>query len=234
MKSFSLTYMLSDRLKLAMAQAGINANQLAKTVGVSHVAVGNWLSGASKTIKGNTAIKVAAALGIDNAWLMSGVGTMRAEPSIAISEDVGQSGLDVISIPLHVFDSKQGDNNMQKFKQIDGPVGFFSNSFFTSLGIDPASCYRCRVIIDNMMPTLKIGDIVLIDSADRDLRSYKVFAFSNAGNFEIYRIIRQPDRNVVLRSENHAYPDVTIPESSISDSGNISILGRVVLATVFF
>ena len=45
MKRCNVDYMLNERLKLALDEAGLNAFKLSKKVGVSHVAVGQWLKG---------------------------------------------------------------------------------------------------------------------------------------------------------------------------------------------
>ncbi|MFY3460542.1 helix-turn-helix domain-containing protein [Achromobacter xylosoxidans] len=65
---------LADRLKAAMADAGVRQLDLARATGVSAPSVNNWLSGKTRTLKGVSLVKAAAALGVNDLWLAEGSG----------------------------------------------------------------------------------------------------------------------------------------------------------------
>ena len=93
-----LAYMslLSDRIKLALTEAGLDQSELARLVGVSSVAVNGWCTGSTKTIKGDNLLKAAAALRVTPEWLSSGKGSMRcAEPSAHYSIEKAHEPADI-------------------------------------------------------------------------------------------------------------------------------------------
>lgn len=69
---------LSDRLKKAMEEAGLNAKQLAEKVGQTEVNIGYALSGRNKRINADAARDMAECLGVRVMWLLYEDGPMRA------------------------------------------------------------------------------------------------------------------------------------------------------------
>jgi transcriptional regulator with XRE-family HTH domain len=69
-----LPYMstLSDRIIEARLAAGLDPAELARRVGVNAAAAYQWESGATKSLKAETAIAMAEALGVDVVWLVTG------------------------------------------------------------------------------------------------------------------------------------------------------------------
>lgn len=65
---------LADRLKAAMADAGVRQLDLARATGVSAPSVNNWLSGKTRTLKGVSLVKAASVLGVNDLWLAEGSG----------------------------------------------------------------------------------------------------------------------------------------------------------------
>lgn len=75
-----LAYMstLSERVHAALEAADMDQSDLARRIGVSSVAVNNWCTGATKSIKGENLLKAASALKVRPDWLAYGNGPMRA------------------------------------------------------------------------------------------------------------------------------------------------------------
>lgn len=69
---------LSERIKLAMDQAGMSQVDLARACGVKPPSVHGWLSGKSKYLRGENLLQAARALGVRQDWLASGTGPMRS------------------------------------------------------------------------------------------------------------------------------------------------------------
>lgn len=68
---------LSQRITEAMHDAGMTAAELARACKISEPSVSNWVNGRTKTLKSSTALKAAAVLGVDVAWLAEGKGSKR-------------------------------------------------------------------------------------------------------------------------------------------------------------
>lgn len=70
--------MLKDRMALAMlGPPKIKQTDVARACGVDASTVNDWVSGRSKTIKGENLIAVARFLGVSPEWLATGRGNMR-------------------------------------------------------------------------------------------------------------------------------------------------------------
>lgn len=70
--------MLKDRLRLAMdGPPRVRQVDLAAAVGVKPPTVNDWLSGKSRTIRGQYLVRVASELGVSAEWLATGRGEMR-------------------------------------------------------------------------------------------------------------------------------------------------------------
>jgi transcriptional regulator with XRE-family HTH domain len=61
---------IAERLDDAMREAGVNASQLAKACGVSHVSVGKWLKGGK--LSADNLAAAARAVGVSETWLRTG------------------------------------------------------------------------------------------------------------------------------------------------------------------
>ncbi len=72
---------LAKRVLQAMQDKGCTASELARAAGVKPPSVSDWLSGKTKTLKSNTALRAAAFLGVEPLWLSEGKG-----PKITVSQ----------------------------------------------------------------------------------------------------------------------------------------------------
>lgn len=76
---------LADRLKLAMDVAGrargnpISQSELGRSIGLHQASINNLVRGKSTALKAENAVRMADALGVRVAWLVSGEGTMLAD-----------------------------------------------------------------------------------------------------------------------------------------------------------
>lgn len=228
--------MLQDRLKTALSEANLSANKLAKLVGVSHVAVGQWLNGTSKNIKGATAIKVADALQINVDWLLTGAGPKekgKNPPRSVKAVDPADATKDgsYVVMPLHQLRCESSEG--YQMDEIQERSAVFSKELFEQLKAKPENCMRCRVVSSNMAPMLKQGDEVVFDTTRTEIESEGVYAVSNSGRFEVYKLLPMIDGSIRFTSCNEDYASITIPASEFA-ARSISILGKVLFATTFF
>lgn len=70
---------LADRIQHALDVRGKKAADLARACGVRPPSVSDWLTGETKSLKAHTAIKAAAFLSVNIAWLTQGVGVSGLE-----------------------------------------------------------------------------------------------------------------------------------------------------------
>lgn len=67
---------LAERIKLALAKSGLSQAELARRAGIAQPSVNGWVSGATKSMRANVAVKAARALGVRTEWLANGTGPM--------------------------------------------------------------------------------------------------------------------------------------------------------------
>jgi transcriptional regulator with XRE-family HTH domain len=65
---------LKNRIREAMEGAGLKPLQLAVKTGKTSGAITHWLTGATRSLKAETAAKIEAATGYSAAWIVSGNG----------------------------------------------------------------------------------------------------------------------------------------------------------------
>lgn len=70
---------LSERIKLAMGQAKLSQVDLARACGVKPPSVHGWLNGKAKFLRGENLLRAARALKVNQDWLATGAGPMRAD-----------------------------------------------------------------------------------------------------------------------------------------------------------
>lgn len=66
----------NSRLKLAMTLRGRDPSELARAAGVKQPSVSEWLSGETRMMGAENAIKVCAFLDIPQEWLFMGIGSI--------------------------------------------------------------------------------------------------------------------------------------------------------------
>jgi hypothetical protein len=95
----------------------------------------------------------------------------------------------------------------------DEPDGVyaFRLDFLNRLGLR-AKPVLFGVIGDSMEPTLKNGDTVLIDEADKTIRAGQLYGVGIGEELHIKRVFVKPDGTVVLKSDNQDHPTWEIPK----------------------
>ena len=70
---------LSDRITKVLEATGVDQKTLARMADVTDQSVSQWISGATKTMKGKAAFNLQRETGFSAEWLMYGDGSMMAE-----------------------------------------------------------------------------------------------------------------------------------------------------------
>jgi phage repressor protein C with HTH and peptisase S24 domain len=207
------TSTLQDRVKLALQISGKSKTDLWKGCGVRSGTVTSWVKGPNQTISGVNLMNAAKILGVNPEWLATGRGDM----------DAG-SPINSIEPPLLSINTSKQDHPLS----IDGiklnaqwaEKVLPKNSSPNNLRITPVS--------DNaMLPTLKLGDALLVDCGINSYTEDGIYIIeSKAGRF-IKRIHKNLDGSLTIKSDNPAHPQETF--SNIQDSG-LNIIGKALFS----
>lgn len=111
----------------------------------------------------------------------------------------------------------------------------FRRDWLRSLGVSQEHAVLARVTGDSMSPTIQPRDMVLINTAEKELRPRKrqardrrpspIFALRDGDGARIKRLERPEEKLIILHSDNPAYPPELVHEARVADLG---IIGRVV------
>ena len=205
--------LLSDRIKLALDEAGLDQSALSRIVGVSTVAVNGWCTGSTKTIKGENLLKAAAALKVTPEWLSSGRGSMRtSEKKAEATYPREPSEDDYALIPQYSTKGACGSGALNDHVEVVGGLAF-KRDWLKRFGLKESNACVIYATGSSMNPTLEDGDVVLLDCSAKELQNGKVYAICIDNEVRIKRV-HVSFGKITLVSDNSdklRYPDEEVP-----------------------
>jgi SOS-response transcriptional repressor LexA len=208
---------LKNRLAEALAIAKKSPTQLAADTGLSDSAISQLLSGKTKGLRANSAVKIEAATGVRSTWLITGEGPMLVSASNVTAAPVGAARIPLISYVqagcwTGIVDSYQ--------------PGDADEWLLTDLELS-GSAFALQIKGESMTPEFKEGDRVIIDPSVQPLPGDFVVAKNgdNEATFKKYRPRGVNEQGVTvfeLVPLNEDFPSMR------SDTQPISIIGTMV------
>ena len=107
----------------------------------------------------------------------------------------------------------------------------FHKSFLARKRGKPETMKIFEVSGDSMEPTLADGDLIMINQADKDVRTGHIYllrlgAGENDSELMVKRLERRPGGVLLIRSDNPRYEDIPVDMNTVD--GEIEIFGRMV------
>lgn len=208
---------LKNRLAEALAIAKKSPTQLAADTGLSDSAISQLLSGKTKGLRANSAVKIEAATGVRSTWLITGEGPMLVSSSNVTAAPVGATRIPLISYVqagcwTGIVDSYQ--------------PGDADEWLLTDLELS-GTAFALQIKGESMTPEFKEGDRVIIDPCVQPLPGDFVAAKNgdNEATFKKYRPRGVNEQGVTvfeLVPLNEDFPSMR------SDTQPISIIGTMV------
>ena len=154
-----MRYTIADRLKARARQLGINAAHVAELAQVNRSFVYDIMRGRSENPNLERLQLVADALKVDRNWLLHGLGCVDGEsPIIEHPDDI------FVAIRSAKVTAAMGGGAVVEQPAEDGKPYHFQKSWIRGhLKANPADLRIMHVEGDSMLPTLKDGDVVLVD-----------------------------------------------------------------------
>lgn len=217
-----LTYMstLAERVALAMRKSGVSQAELARAVGIKPPSVNNWLSGATKELKGNSTTRAARAMGVSAHWLATGKGPMSPDDDPEAS-DIPE---DYEAIRRVEFKLSAGSTGFEvEYLNGDSPPIFFRKDWLKTRGFRADSLFAVAVSGASMEPGLYDADIVVVNTLDIREQDGEVYAINFEGELLIKRLVRDEGQWWICsdNADQRRYPRKRCGERVI-------LLGRVV------
>lgn len=218
---------LAERLTLAIEHAQITKAELARRVGISAPSVNGWFSGKAKFLRGENLLAAAKGLGVSEAWLATGKGSMYSgvhEPSVSYI-----AGTE--TLPGYVrFDLFEGGAGVgvgmvnQDYPEVVKTIEVAEWEVRRKLGYLPQPG-RIQIITGrgpSMRPKLEDGDIAWIDTTCDYFDGDDYYLINIGGETQIKMLQKRGDGLYVV-SVNTDFPPYR------PDPGDVSILGKALI-----
>ncbi|MGB0919862.1 MAG: XRE family transcriptional regulator [Alphaproteobacteria bacterium] len=159
-----------------------------------------------------------ADLGVNLDWLLAGRGAPDAPP---LSADAGPG---FVMVPRYEIAAAAG---FGAFSEVSDPVDFLAfraDWLRATARIRPDQAALISAIGDSMDPTIRSGDLLLVDLGVTRLIDDAIYVVSLADRLMVKRIQRFHDGSVAICSDNPAYASDRL---SPADTESLTIAGRV-------
>lgn len=212
---------MGERIEERLAALGISQAELARRVKVSQPTINALIRGNATGSK--HLHRIAAELETSPAWLALETDDPTPVAPRPSAIDALADELDLAMVPEYNIGYSMGGGTLVENFEQTGVVPF-SRSWLRSVAIASLKdLFVARGEGDSMEPTLKDGDIVLIDAAQRAIRSQdRIWAVSYGELGMIKRVRRTPSQSYLLMSDNSTVPPIECHD------GEMQVIGRVV------
>jgi phage repressor protein C with HTH and peptisase S24 domain len=204
-----------------------SADRLARATGVSASAFRKWLRGEAEPSR-ERLVALAQAAGVSVGWLASGEGQEpRLVATIGRSCPTAASGLnlrDYVLLPRRPEAAAAGPETPVPPPAVEF-VALRHEWVRTVFGIDPNRLLVEWAVGESMVPSIRDGDLLLIDATVNRFRGFGVYVLEIAGERLVKRVQPKLDGTLALISDNAAYETEHIPPAQASD---IRVVGRVI------
>lgn len=165
--------------------------------------------------------------GVSADWLLNGKGEQLLGRH-QVAESVAEYNADLTRIPLYNVKAKAGHGSLVTSESIVDSLAFKRDFLRNELSAGPDDLYLIHVEGDSMEPTLRAGDVILVDhrrtTADRE----GIYVIRMDDALLVKRLQRQPGGRLVATSDNGVYAPFEIDLKATEDG--LAIIGRVVWA----
>lgn len=169
---------------------------------------------------------MARALKVNPEWLETGRGPkhlLHTSPVVLV-EGSEEEFVEVKSLSLKARAGHVGEFTPD-YVAVEGGRAY-TLAYFRKKGLKPELCFRLAISGDSMEPTLFDGDEALVNGAETEIRSGKVYAFHVRGEPRAKRFFWQSDGTLKIHSDNDArYPDEVLSKDAAE---TFRVLGRVI------
>ncbi len=196
------------RVRDARKSKGLTIREVAEATGVSRGHISEY-----ETNKTN----------LESKKLMSICRFLDIDFGAGIQSDVKS---DYIHVPRYEVKASAGGGAVITSEQIVDYLAFKPEWLTSAKGITPENLVLISVIGDSMMPTIRDGDLILIDTTPTRFKSDAIYVIQHSDRLWVKRVQYRLDGVVVIKSDNSANYE---PESFREDQlDGIRIIGRVV------
>lgn len=210
---------MSLRLDQAIAQSG-GPSAVARRAEMYLGTLNRYRAG--RELPSSALVSLARATGVRLEWLATGEGPMQGEaaPVLAPATPPGH-----VLLPLLEARAAAGNHGGLRSDQLVDFIAFSESFLKQTLRRAPQNLALLTASGDSMDPTIRDGDLLLVDTSARDIQSSRVYVLEVNGALLVKRIQMRLDGSLIVKSDNAAYEAEAV---RAEDAGTLRILGQVV------
>jgi phage repressor protein C with HTH and peptisase S24 domain len=197
---------------------------------VSESVVRKWRDGISDPSREHL-IALSDATGVNLLWLATGKGPMKGEaaPSEYTPPYAAEKPAGYVAIPLFDVSAAAGAGRVVAHEEAVDVLHFKESWIRQELRASPSDLLLIHVDGESMEPTLRPGDVILVDRrADKPNRE-GVYILRMDGMLLVKRVQAMPGGVLKVSSDNTAYAPFEVRLAEI-EGQDFAIIGRVVWA----
>lgn len=202
----------------------LNNQALAKALNISPSTI-SMIEAGKRRVGRKIISSLQRRLCVNPTWLATGQGTMfLGDKPLDASNEVPEG---FVSIPLYDVHAAAGSGSIIETEHVKTMMSF-SRSVLEELNVPPKSLACLYVSGDSMEPTIRAGELVVIDTSDTTFTfDGGVYILRIDSTLLIKRLIRKSAEEIEVVSDNKERGSFKISTKEID--GNYAIVGRVVL-----
>lgn len=205
--------------RLKDLQGDASARSFAQSIGVGEGTFRALLKGGKPTL--DTLVAIAEATGVEIAWLATGKG--QKWPATAAEAQSEALEATFATIPRLAVEVSAGNGALAHHEE-PGDTLAFRADWLRRMGINPRAARALTVRGDSMEPTIRDGDILLVDTSIDYVRDNALYVVVLGGLVLVKRVHVKRDGSLTLISDNTTFPPEDVPAN---ETGDLSIAGRV-------
>jgi phage repressor protein C with HTH and peptisase S24 domain len=216
----SLT-VFAERLAFVISREK-SLHAFSKKASVPDSTIRSYLKGVLPSIDNLVQMAEAADVSVD--WLVGGSGPMKVDPNQVFAPEKSVLPGDFALIPRLDIQAAAGNGLLN---HTEDTVGFlaFQTAWLARKGLNPEFARVLTAKGDSMEPTIRDGDVLLVDTSIDSLVDHGIYVLVYAGLLLVKRVSKRLDGSVLIRSDNRdAYDDEIVGASSTPE---LIIAGRV-------
>jgi phage repressor protein C with HTH and peptisase S24 domain len=228
---------LPSRLRLAAKQVG-GGEELARKSAIPRRTLEDYLTGQSEP-KISRLVAISKAANVMLEWLATGEGPRDLVDRRQTTDDSG--GMRELApdfsdfradlaprftqLPRYDVEASAGAGAAVHSEQIVDFLAFDTDWLKRVMRVDPKRLALITALGDSMTPTIRDGDLLLLDLSVDRVRDNAIYALRIGDALVVKRVQRRLDGGMRIISDNQVYPP---DEVSSRDATELQIVGRVV------
>lgn len=212
--------------RMRQAVGGESVNAFAKRCEIAEATMRNYFKG--KFPPSDIALRIADAAGVNLEWLISGRGPQGTRvPEVSFqgsAVDIRGRVMNDFAVIQRLDVSASAGSGAVTIHEDTVELLAFQQDWLKSRHIKPESARVLTAKGDSMEPTIRDGDVLIVDTSITSVRDNAIYIIVYNGNVLVKRVNLKVNGSLVLISDNDRHPPEEIPKSEVHD---LHVAGRV-------